>query len=160
MKRALLILTLGLGLAAGGYAAVYFAATAPARAEMCSSAPELAWLKQEFSMDDAQFAAICKLHEAYLPQCRERCRLIQSKNAVLSAKIAKTGAVTPDIEMEMNEIAQLRADCQKEMLRHFVAVSRAMPPQQGQRYLDWVLAQTFPCHTGAAGAACHSMDMQ
>ncbi len=46
----------------------------------------------------------------------------------------------------MNEIAQLRADCQKETLRHFLAVSRLMPPEQGRRYLDWVLGQTFPCH--------------
>jgi hypothetical protein len=28
------------------------------------------------------------------------------------------------------------------MLRHFLEVSRTMPPEQGQRYLQWVEQQT------------------
>ncbi|HWD18302.1 MAG TPA: hypothetical protein VHB20_03410 [Verrucomicrobiae bacterium] len=160
MKRALLILLLGAALAAAGYTGVFWAATAPARAEMCSPAPELAWLKAEFKIDDTQFARISQLHEGYLPQCQERCREIASKNAALSARIAQTGAVTADIEKGMTEVAMLKADCQKETLRHFMAVARLMPPAQGQRYLQWVLGQTFPCHSTATNAACHMMSMQ
>jgi hypothetical protein len=36
----------------------------------------------------------------------------------------------------------MRADCQAEMLKHFFEVSRAMPADQGKRYLAWVQAQT------------------
>ena len=28
------------------------------------------------------------------------------------------------------------------MLEHFYAVSRAMPPEEGRRYLDWIQRQT------------------
>jgi hypothetical protein len=37
------------------------------------------------------------------------------------------------------------------MLKHFVEVSRTMPPEQGQRYLDWICAQTLaPAHAAMA----------
>jgi hypothetical protein len=29
------------------------------------------------------------------------------------------------------------------MLKHFIAVSQTMPPEQGRRYLAWVEKQTF-----------------
>ena len=149
------ILSLGLLGAITAYAAIYFTTTAPARAALCSNQPELAWLKQEFKIDDAQFARICEMHAAYLPKCRELCARIQAKNAVLSAKIAKTNAITADMDKEMTEIAQLQADCRKNMLDHFLAVSRAMPPEQARRYLEWVTDQTIFCAPGQAKADCH-----
>lgn len=36
----------------------------------------------------------------------------------------------------------MRSECQAEMLKHFFEVSRAMPPEQGKRYLAWVQEQT------------------
>jgi hypothetical protein len=35
----------------------------------------------------------------------------------------------------MSELAALRAQCQAQMLQHFVTVSQAMPPDEGRRYL-------------------------
>ena len=43
----------------------------------------------------------------------------------------------------MAERAKMRADCEAEMLEHFLEVSRTMPPEQGRRYLAWVEQQTF-----------------
>ncbi len=155
MKRTLLILTLGLGLAAAGYEGAHWAASAPARREMCAPDPGLAWLKDEFKVDDAAFGRMAAMHAAYVAQCQERCAVIASNNALLTARIVKNGGMTPAIEKEMDEIARLRADCEKETLKHFLAVSRLMPPEQGQRYLAWILEQAFPCHS-ASDAACHS----
>jgi hypothetical protein len=40
------------------------------------------------------------------------------------------------------------------MLKHFLDVSRAMPPEQGRRYLSWILDQTLlPEHRMAGGPA-------
>jgi hypothetical protein len=39
--------------------------------------------------------------------------------------------------------AQMRAECETEMLRHFLEVSRTMPVEQGKRYLAWVEQQTL-----------------
>jgi hypothetical protein len=157
LKRVLVILTLGLTLAAASYTGGFCFAMAPARAELCAPVPELAWLSREFKMDDEQVARIRALHEAYVTESSQRCRQSTSKNAALREQIAKTGEITPEIEKGMNEIAQLRAECQKAMFRHFMAVSRAMPPEQGRRYLSWVLQQTIPCQLTGSNAACPVM---
>ena len=60
----------------------------------------------------------------------------------LKRLLANTNAVTPEIQKTLAEAAQLRADCQKEMLQHFYDVSRTMPPEQGKRYLAWVQRST------------------
>jgi hypothetical protein len=57
--------------------------------------------------------------------------------------LAATNSVNPEIEKTLAEAAQLRAQCQKEMLQHFYEVSRTMPPDQGKRYLAWMQEQTI-----------------
>ena len=46
----------------------------------------------------------------------------------------------------LGQIAALRAECQSNMLAHFVAVSRAMPPVQGERYLAEMKKFTLGAH--------------
>ena len=144
MKRSYTILCLGIVVALLGYSTLYLSATARSReaAAYAAARPELTWLKQEFKLSDAEFQRISDLHAAYLPQCREICGQIATKNAALKTILAQTNTVTPDIVNKLAEIAQLRAQCQKNMLEHFYAVSRSMPPDQGQRYLEWIQAQT------------------
>ncbi len=143
MKRLLLIFLAGLSLAAAAYCAVYFKSTAHHRQILGSQQPELAWLKNEFQLNDAEFKRITELHDAYMPHCMEMCRRIDAKNAELKALLSNTNTLTPDIEMKLNEAAQLRAECQRSMLQHFFEVSRTMPPEQGRRYLEWVQEKTF-----------------
>ncbi len=143
MKRLALILIAGLVVAAAAYCAVYFKSTARHREILESQKPELAWLKDEFHLSDADFKRITELHEAYMPHCVEMCRRIDSKNAELKELLSKTNALSPDIEAKLNEAAQLRAECQRSMLKHFFEVSRTMPPDQGRRYLEWVQEKTF-----------------
>lgn len=142
MKRGFLILGLGLIAAAAAYACFYLAGTAGLRTWLQSRQPELAWLRQEFKLSDAEFARLSQLHEAYLPQCRERCRLIRQMNDKLGQLLATTSDVTPAVESALAERAKMRSECQAEMLKHFFAVSRTMPPEQGRRYLAWVQQQT------------------
>ena len=148
MKRAILILVLGLATAVVAYSAVYLKTTQREREALNADAPELLWLKQEFGLDEAQFGKIVKLHDAYLPQCSVTCQKIATKNAELRANFAKTDSVTPVIEEELNDIAKLRAQCQADMLRHFYDVSRAMPPAAGRRYLAWIQEKTVLCGPG------------
>ena len=142
MRRAWLILIGGLLLAAAAYFGSYYAGTASSHRLEKSDAPELLWLKEEFHLSDAEFARITQMHESYLAGCAERCRRIDEKNADLRLLLAATNSMTPQIELALSEAALLRAQCQKEMLRHFYEVSRTMPPEQGKRYLDWVQGQT------------------
>jgi hypothetical protein len=143
MKRAWIILVAGLLAGAAGYSGLYFASTSKSRClEHCKS-PELAWLKAEFNLNDAEYARICEMHKGYMAGCAERCRRIDEKNAHLKHLLASTNAITPEIEKTLAEAAELRGECQKEMLRHFYEVSRTMPPEQGKRYLAWVQERTI-----------------
>lgn len=143
MKRLLLTLIAGVAVAAAAYCAVYFKSTARHREILQSSQPELAWLKEEFHLGDTEFKRIMELHKAYQPHCVEMCRRIDAKNAELKTLLSNTNTLTPDIETKLNEAAQLRAECQRSMLKHFFEVSRTMPPEQGRRYLEWVQEKTF-----------------
>jgi len=143
MRKSGLILLLGLAFALAAYCGGYFASTAKPRALLHSDAPELAWLKEEFNLSDAEFKRISDLHDSYLPGCAERCQRIDAKNKELKALLAQNGTLTPEVERKMAEAAALRLECEKAMLTHFLAVSKAMPPEQGKRYLGWIEEQTF-----------------
>ena len=143
MKRVWIIVLAGLLGAGGAYWGSYRAGTACCHSLEQSQAPELAWLKAEFHLDDAEFARISQLHEAYLAGCAERCRLIDQKNEQLKRLLAATNTVTPEIQQTLAETARLRAECQEKMLQHFYAVSKTMPPEEGKRYLAWVQQRTI-----------------
>jgi hypothetical protein len=147
MKRPWLIAVLGLVLGLSGFGVLYANKTAAHR-ELCeATGPELAWIKKEFQLNDTDFRHIRQLHEAYKPVCAEMCRRIDEKNRELGTVLAQSINVTPEIEKVLGEAAQLRRECQTEMLKHFFAVSRAMPPEQGRRYLAWMHSQTLaPTH--------------
>ncbi len=143
MKRGLLILVSGLIAAAAAYGCIYLTCTASARNLQRSDKPELAWLKEEFNLSDAEFKRVSELHAAYLPQCAEMCTQIYAQNQRLKELLAATNQVTPEIEAAIMESSKLRGECQRNMLKHFYEVSRTMPPEQGRRYLAWVQDKTF-----------------
>jgi len=143
MKRGGFILVLGLVAAAAAYACVYLACTSSARSLQRSDKPELAWLKEEFHLSDAEFKRVSDLHVAYLPQCREMCQQIDAQNVQLKKLLAEAPNVTPQIDAALAESARLRTECQRMMLRHFFQVSQTMPQEQGRRYLAWVKDKAF-----------------
>jgi len=142
MKKGTAIFLLGLLLAIAAFSGFYYIETAPWRAMMREPQPELAWLKKQFNLSDTEFTRVSQLHDAYLPGCQERCRRISELNARLQQLLAQTTTMTPEIQGLLAERARVRADCEAEMLQHFLEVSRTMPPEQGRRYLAWVQQQS------------------
>jgi hypothetical protein len=142
VKKGLAILLLGLLLSAAAFGGFYYFGTASCRSMMCQPQPELAWLKKEYNLNDAEFTRIAQLHAAYLPACRERCQRIEEVNVKLNQLLRQAATVTPDIQDLLAQRAKMRADCEAEMLQHFLQVSRTMPPAQGRRYLEWVEKQS------------------
>ncbi len=143
MNKGGLVVVLGLLLGTAAFAGVYYLGTASSRSLMREPQPELAWLKKEFNLGDAEFARVTQLHEAYLPRCAERCRRIAEQNQKLHQLLGQATDMTPEIRALLLERAQTRAECEAEMLQHFLAVSRTMPAEQGRRYLAWVEQQAF-----------------
>jgi hypothetical protein len=106
------------------------------------AAEDLSWLKREFRLSDADMQRVRGLHDGYLPQCRDMCAKIAAKQAELEKALDK--GESPDAKLM--ELATLRAQCQAQMLRHFEEVSRAMPPEQGKRYLSEMQKMTLGFH--------------
>lgn len=135
MRRPLLILAAML--VAG--AAVFFAGQRLA-AHWCAQhtgrpTDDLAWLRLEFRLNDADLARVRQLHDGYLPKCREFCERIDARQRELQAVLASGTNAPAALEQKLIEIGTLRAQCQAAMLQHFHDVSRVMPPEQGRRYL-------------------------
>lgn len=133
----------GLLLCTAAFSGFYYIGTASCRSMMNEPQPGLAWLKNEFKVSDADYARIVQLHEAYLPKCGERCQRIAELNSELEKQVSQASTVTPEIQKLLDQRAKMRADCEAEMLSHFLTVSRMMPPEQGKRYLQWVEQQAF-----------------
>ena len=98
-------------------------------------------------------------------ECAERCRQIDAKHGELARLLSTSTNVTPQIEKTLTDAALLRKECYTAMLKHFFAISHAMPAEQGRRYLAWMQAQILaPAHTtmlpGTEPNARHEADMQ
>ena len=147
MKSTLVILVAGLLVCVTAFCSFYYLGTASQRQLVNEQTPELAWLKQEFNLSDAELAGVSKLHDAYQPHCKEMCRRIDEHGAKLKKLLAATNTMTPEVEAALVEAGRLRAECQRDMLQHFFEISRTMPPEQGRRYLSWISERTFlPIH--------------
>jgi Spy/CpxP family protein refolding chaperone len=143
MKRAILILMLGVIGATLSYCVLYFRGTSEHRALLHSAAPELAWLKHEFRLSDTEFQRIADLHQGYKPRCEEMCRRIAGKQSEMRQLLAGGEINATAWEQKLAEASALRLQCQTNMLQHFISVSLQMPPEQGRRYLAWMQERTF-----------------
>ena len=66
--------------------------------------------------------------------------------------------LSPEAAQKLAEVAELRAQCQAQMLQHFIDVSRTMPPEQGRRYLAEMQRLTLGLHEQTEASMSASMD--
>ena len=146
MNRSLVTLLGALALAAAIFAGSYFTAQRVTVTCCARPADDLSWLQDEFHLSGAEMARIRELHEGYLPKCAEMCAKIAAKKSELESVLGSGTNITAEAQTKLNEIAGLRAQCQAQMLQHFVTVSQAMPPEQGRRYLVEMQKLTLGTH--------------
>jgi hypothetical protein len=146
MNRSFVILIGALALGAAIFAGSYFSARHATVICCTRPAGDLSWLRTEFHLSDAEMARIRELHAGYRPKCAELCAKIAVKQSELDSALGGGTKVTAEAREELNELAALRAQCQAQMLQHFVAVSQAMPPDQGRRYLAVMRQLTLGHH--------------
>jgi len=146
MSRSLIILIGVLALASAVFAGAYFSARHATVVCCTKPADDLDWLRTEFHLSAGDMARVRELHEGYKPKCAELCAKIAAKKGELDAALASGTNVTAEITAEMKELADLRAQCQAQMLQHFVTVSQVMPPGEGRRYLARMKELTLASH--------------
>ncbi len=74
------------------------------------------------------------------------CAKIAAKKGELESALGSGASLTAEAQAKLAELGELRAQCQMQMLRHFAAVSQAMPPEQGRRYLAEMQKLTLGFH--------------
>jgi uncharacterized membrane protein len=146
MNRSLVILLGALVLGVALFGGSYFAGQRACRMTMTRPTDDLAWLREEFHLTDADMAHVRQLHEGYMPQCAEMCAKIAAKKIELQTALANGTNVTADAQKKLIEIGELRAQCQTQMLQHFIEVSQTMSPEQGRRYLAEMQRLTLGFH--------------
>jgi hypothetical protein len=158
MRRPLFILLGALLAGAAVFAGSFYLSRQFCARQMSNPANDLDWLRQEFHLNDADLARVRQLHDGYLPKCADMCARIAARKHELEAALAGGGGVSPDAEQKLAELALLRAQCQTQMLRHFVEVSQAMPAEPGRRYLAEIQRLTLGFHEQIEQSMSHSAD--
>ena len=146
MNRSLVILIGALALGAAIFGGSYYASQRATMLCCTNPADDLSWLRTEFHLSDAEMARVRQLHAGYLPQCAMMCAQIAEQKRDLETILGSGTNITAQAQAKLNEIAMLRAQCQAQMLQHFVTVSQAMPPEQGARYLAEMKRLTLGFH--------------
>jgi hypothetical protein len=146
MNRSLIIVLGALALGAAIFSGSFFASQRACVVTLTRPTDDLSWLRDEFHLNDAEMARVRQLHEGYMPQCAKMCALIAAKSAEVQAALGNGTNVTAEAQKKLTELGELRAQCQAQMLQHFITVSQAMSPEEGQRYLAEMKKITLGSH--------------
>jgi hypothetical protein len=144
MNRPLVILLGALVLCAAIFVGSYI--VGQRACNMMSGTDDLSWLRNEFHLNDADMARVRQLHEGYMPQCVEMCAKLAAKKAEVTTAFTNGTNVSFEAQRKLTELGELRAQCQGQMLQHFINVSHAMPPEEGRRYLAEMERMTIGFH--------------
>jgi hypothetical protein len=124
MRNFLITLGIVLGACTAAFGIFYGLSDDRAMHEAAREGDAMAWLRVEFRLNDAQFAAIKRLHDDYSVVCSKHCAAIVA---------ARERQAAPD------DVAALEKICVDAMTAHFRQVAALMPPAEGHRYLATVL---------------------
>jgi hypothetical protein len=145
MRRGALVLLLGLVVGLGTHV-VYFRLHQPAGPGTLDG--ELAWMKAELQLSDAQYARIRELHEASSP----RLRALATQVAQMQTEVAafeETRRTSDRVDfVEFAQFVQARrtinAECLESTRRLVQAAAGEMNPAQRQHYFGIVAASSPP----------------
>jgi len=117
----------------------YRAGCDPAMHAAVTRGDAMEWLRADFHLTAAQFAAIRQLHDAYAGTCEEHCRLIQEATKLRDSLAAAHGTDPVAAAAAERKLQELRGTCEHAIAAHVRAVAALMSPDDGRRYLALVL---------------------
>jgi hypothetical protein len=143
MRRGLLVLLLGVAVGVATHL-VYFSLHRPPDPDSLDG--QLAWMKSELQLNDAQFARIRELHEASSPRLRALANQVAQMQAEFAA-FENTRRATDHVDfIEFAQFVEARRNVDRECLdstRQLVlAAAGEMTPMQREHYFGLVAATT------------------
>lgn len=137
MRRLFLIVVAAVAAAALGYFLVSLRHSAASEKLANSTGADLEWLRAEFHLSAAQFAAIAEAHRAYSAVCAGHCTAILAARQQFD-ELLRANAPEADLQAAQQRVARLEAVCNGATRAHIQAVARLMAPAEGERYLSLV----------------------
>jgi hypothetical protein len=122
---------------------------------MLDSMPELAWLRTDLKLSDAQFAEVSRLHAAYRPKCEEMCMEIAKARHDLEATTLRNREMNAEVQAAVQKHADTRARCRQAMLQHMYETAAVLDASQATRYLETMLPYAMD-DAGAGADKLHS----
>ena len=145
MKRTLINLALGLAVGFGVHFA-YYRMHQPAPTDTLDG--QLAWMRTELQLNDAQFARIKEIHQASGPHLRALAAQLAGLQAEFRA-FEQSRRTTDQVDfLEFARYVELRRhvsnESQDSTQRLVLAATEVMTPEQRQRYIRLVAAVEAP----------------
>ena len=139
MNRTILVVLLGLAVGLGTHA-IYFQLHRPAGLDSLDG--QLAWIRDELKLTDAQYAQIKELHEASSPRLRALAAEVARMQAEFTA-FENTRRTTDKVDfIEFAQFVETRRninrECQESTRRLVMATADVMTPEQRAHYLGLV----------------------
>ena len=98
MKRpALVFLAAGVAAVLAYFLCYHFATRDTRQMMAADSGDGIAWLRQEFSLNDEQTRAVAALQEEYEPHCMEMCARISAVNRRIEQLLPAASTMTPEL---------------------------------------------------------------
>jgi len=153
MKKALLVLVIALAAGLAAFCVMRSYQQKERSGVMLDSMPELAWLRSDLKLSDAQFAEVSRLHAAYRPECEKMCMEIAGARHELEAATLRNREMNAEVQAAIQKHAETRARCRQAMLRHMYETAALLDADQASRYLETMLP--YAMDDAGAGAATH-----
>ena len=160
MRRPFFILFGVLALAATVIAGSFIISRRICEQRIVNATDDLGWLGSEFKLNAQEMARVRQLHAGYMPKCAEMCNRIAAKKSELESALAGSTNISAEARQKLTELGELRAQCQAQMLQHFLEVSHAMPPEQGRKYLAEMERLTLGFHEGMEQSMSEQMGQE
>lgn len=100
----------------------------------------LVWLKMEFGLNDAEFEALKKANEGFMPRCEAMClELVKARQRL--ASLIDNDAEIGELEATYARIKEIEQRCYRMTLAHIHEVSQLMKPEEGTRYRKKMISE-------------------
>ena len=139
MKNRLISLALVLAVAAAAGVVAYRGGGDATLERALVERDAMAWLRADFVLTEAQFAAIKALHDDYSVVCAEHCLEIQKASAALERMKGEPGVAAAAVDAAERRLEELRLVCESAIATHVRQCAALMSPEAGERYLALVL---------------------
>ena len=95
----------------------------------------MAWLKNEYQLDDATFEKVTEAHRRYFRACEQRCHELADVNRHFLSEVREDSQRQSDLDAVQILRETICHDCRLAMIDHVHEVAALMQEETGRRFI-------------------------